>query len=129
MNHAKSKYFLEIPRINGKLPIPDGVKDFYVGRDEIQGCATKSLPDLNAYNNISKVRKDGSGKVIKEHFIIHIDGDKFTVEDQHSTNGTYLGTTKLQGAGPQLLKKGDKIILPIEEFGKMVQLEILFKKS
>ena len=25
---AKSKYFLEMPRINGKLPIPDGVKDF-----------------------------------------------------------------------------------------------------
>ena len=123
---VSSKAFFDITRIGGTLNIPDQ-PDFYIGRDEIQGCATKALPDLNAYNNLSKVRKDPSGKVFKEHFIIHNKGNDYTIEDLHSTNGTYLGTTKLQGAGPQPLKDGDKVILPIEEFGKLVQLELIFK--
>jgi pSer/pThr/pTyr-binding forkhead associated (FHA) protein len=114
---------LDIPQIGGKLYIDLGQPQMRIGRDEIQGCATKALPDLNAYKNISRVRPNS------EHFIIHIAGGKVSIEDLHSTNGTYLGTTKLQGLPPQALKEGDKIILPIEEFGKMVQLELFFKEK
>jgi pSer/pThr/pTyr-binding forkhead associated (FHA) protein len=111
------------------LNIFDNNTVFYFGRDEIQGCATKALPDLNAYNNISKVRKDGNGKVTKSHFLIHVDKNDISIEDITSTNGTYLGTMKLQGNPPQKLKEGDKVILPVEEFGKMVQLELIFHKK
>lgn len=116
--------YLDIPSIGATIKIPSNVDKLRIGRDDIQGAATKSLPDLNAYKNISRKRENS------EHFIIHVDNDQFKIEDVHSTNGTYLGTTKLgQGVPPQPLKDGDKIIVPIEEFGKMVQLEIFFKKS
>ena len=114
--------YLEIPRIGAKIPIPSKDPDFRIGRDEIQAAATSALPDLNAYRNISRKRPNS------EHFIIHCQNGKYTIEDIHSTNGTYLGATKLgQGVAPQPLKDGDKIIIPIEELGKMVQLEILFR--
>ncbi len=112
--------YLDIPRIGGQLPISK--IPFRVGRNEIKAVATKDLPDLNAYKNISRKRTDS------EHFIIHEKDGMFTIEDIHSTNGTYLGTTKLgPGVPPQALRPGDKIIVPIEEFGRMVQLEIIFK--
>ena len=111
---------LEIPRIGAKIPINDN--PFQIGRLEIQNAATKDLPDLNAYKNISRRRADS------EHFIIHLENNQYLIQDIHSTNGTYLGSTKLgPGVPPQPLKNGDKIIVPIEEFGKMVQLEIFFK--
>ena len=43
---------IDIPRIGAKIYIPDG--DLTLGRREIQGAATKALPDLNAYNNLSR---------------------------------------------------------------------------
>ncbi|MHA1775885.1 MAG: hypothetical protein DRO88_03720 [Promethearchaeia archaeon] len=119
-----SSAYLEIPRIGAKIMIPPNVSRFRIGRDDIQGAATQALPDLNAYKNISRKRENS------EHFIIHYQNGQYSVEDIHSTNGTYIGTMKL-GAGvpPQPLKDGDKIIVPIEEFGKMVQLEIIFRKT
>lgn len=120
-NEGNKPYF-EIPRIGGKLIINQ--TPFRVGRNEIKEIATKDLPDLNAYKNISRKRAES------EHFIIHEKNGNYLIEDIHSTNGTYLGTTKLgPGVPPQQLKNGDKIIVPIEEFGKMVQLEIFFKLS
>jgi FHA domain len=118
----------DIPDIAGKLYIPLDKPSFHIGRDEIQGVATKALPDLNAYKNISRARSNNTG-VYSEHFIIHVNQGKCSIEDQHSTNGTYLGTMKLKGMPAQPLKDGDKVILPIEEHGKMVQLEIFFKSS
>jgi len=119
--------YFEISQIAGKLYLGnDAIKSY--GREEIQGIATKALPDLNAYNNISRVRKDQSGKAYSEHFIIHCANGEYKIEDLHSTNGTYLNNTKLKGLPPQPLKEGDKVILPIEEFGKMVQLEMVFHK-
>ncbi len=116
--------YLEIPRIGAKIMIPPTSNQLRLGRDEIQGAATKALQDLNAYKNISR-KRDNS-----EHFIINLQNGIYSVEDIHSTNGTYLGTTKLgPGVPSQPLKDGDKIIVPIEEFGKMVQMEIFFRKS
>ncbi|MHA1585648.1 MAG: FHA domain-containing protein [Promethearchaeota archaeon] len=112
--------YLEIPRIGAKLIINEN--PFRIGRDEIQGAATKALPDLNAYRNISRKRPTS------EHFIIHNNANQYSIEDTHSTNGTYVGTTKLgPGVPPQPLRDGEKIIIPIEEFGKMVQLEVFFR--
>lgn len=118
-----SSAYLEIPRIGAKIMIPPNTSRFRIGRDDIQGAATQALPDLNAYKNISRKRENS------EHFIIHYQNGQYSVEDIHSTNGTYIGTMKLgPGVPPQHLKDGDKIIVPIEEFGKMVQLEIIFRK-
>lgn len=113
--------FLEIAQIGGKIDIPEG--ELRLGRDEIQGVATIALPDLNAYKNISRKRSSS------EHFIIKKSGDVVTIEDRGSTNGTYMGTEKITGSSPRTLKDGDKIVLPIEEHGKMVQLEMIFKKK
>ncbi|WP_457556624.1 FHA domain-containing protein [Candidatus Harpocratesius sp.] len=117
-----STAYLEIPRIGAKIMIPPNVSRFRIGRNEIQGAATQALPDLNAYKNISRKRENS------EHFIIHYQNGQYSIEDIHSTNGTYIGTMKLgPGVPPQPLKDGDKIIVPVEEFGKMVQLEIFFR--
>jgi hypothetical protein len=125
---AKKGGFFEIPQNGGKLYLGDNPKSHY-GREEIQGIALKALPDLNAYNNISRVRKDQSGATYSEHFIIHFKDGIYSIEDLHSTNGTYLNNTKLKGLPPQPMKDGDKVILPIEEKGKMVQLEMIFHKE
>jgi len=109
------------------VPNPDNPDEYHIGREEIQGVATNALPDLNAYNNISKVRQDGQGNYTKEQFINYNSNGEYKIEDKRSTNGTYLGTTKLQGMPPQPLKDGDKIIIPVEEGGKLVQLEVIFK--
>ena len=125
---VQSGSYFEIPPIAGKLYLGADKPLKSYGREEIQGVATKALPDLNAYNNISRVRKDQSGNSYSEHFIIHYEKGEYKIEDLHSTNGTYLNNTKLKGLPPQPLKEGDKVILPIEEFGKMVQMEMIFHK-
>lgn len=117
---SSANAYLEIPSIGGKLPIQEG--ELRIGRDEIQGIATISLPDLNAYKNVSRKRENS------EHFIIRNNNGNITIEDRGSTNGTYLGTDKITGTGPHSLKDGDKFIIPIEENGRMVQLEIILHK-
>ena len=92
-----------------------------IGRDEIQGVAKTALPDLNAYKNISR-KRDNS-----EHFIIRNQNGNVQIEDRGSTNGTYIGSEKITGTGPRDLKDGDSFILPVEEFGKMVQLDLIFR--
>ncbi len=110
---------LEISKIGGKIFIPEG--ELRIGRDEIQGAAKIALPDLNAYKNISR-KRDNS-----EHFIIKNQNGNIKIEDRGSTNGTYIGSEKITGTGPRDLKDGDSFILPVEEFGKMVQLDIIFR--
>ena len=110
---------LDIPKIGGKIFIPEG--ELRIGRDEIQGAAKNALPDLNAYKNISR-KRDNS-----EHFIIKNQNGNVKIEDRGSTNGTYIGSEKITGTGPRDLKDGDSFILPVEEFGKMVQLDITFR--
>ena len=110
---------LEISKIGGKIFIPEG--ELRIGRDEIQGAAKIALPDLNAYKNISR-KRDNS-----EHFIINNQNGNVKIEDRGSTNGTYIGSEKITGTGPRDLKDGDSFILPVEEFGKMVQLDIIFR--
>ncbi len=111
--------YLEIPKIGGRIDIPEG--ELRLGRDEVQGVATIALPDLNAYKNISRKR------ATSEHFLLRKNGNVVTIEDRGSTNGTYMGSEKITNAGPRTLKNGEKIVLPIEEHGKMVQLEMIFK--
>ncbi len=76
---------------------------------------------MNAYKNISR-KRDNS-----EHCIIKNQNGNVKIEDRGSTNGTYIGSEKITGTGPRDLKDGDSFILPVEEFGKMVQLDITFR--
>jgi hypothetical protein len=121
--------YLEISQIGGIINLPLKQTTFYIGKDEIKSVASKSLPDPKAYESISRVQRDPKGNVIKEHFLLNNSNGSFTIEDRHSTNGTYIGSTNLKGAKPYKLKDGDQIILPVQEKGKLISLIIVFHLS
>lgn len=54
-----------------------------------------------------QIRLQGSG-ISKEHIEINVIGDKVTLTDLRSSNGTYLNGVRVKGA---LLKLGDKILI------------------
>lgn len=120
--------FLEIPKISGKIIIPNDQNIIYIGKREIKESVTKSLGDPLALDSISSVRRDkNSGAVIKQQFILTKKGDKYYIEDPNSSNGTFLGSVNLKQSPPVILKDGDEIIVPIEENGKLIQLKIYFQ--
>jgi pSer/pThr/pTyr-binding forkhead associated (FHA) protein len=59
--------------------------------------------------------------VSRHHAAIHLDGDTVTIEDLGSTNGTFLGDTRLVPGQPYPLRSGDEIRL-----GKMVILFVYY---
>jgi Zn-dependent protease/pSer/pThr/pTyr-binding forkhead associated (FHA) protein len=118
--------YLEIPEIGGIIELSSKIDVFYIGKDEIKSVASKPLADPSAYDSISRVHKDASGKTIKEHFIIYNNHGKYSIEDKHSTNGTFVGSVSLKGKNSQPLKNGDKIILPVQSKGKLVSLNVIF---
>ena len=119
--------YLEIPKIAGKIEIPNDQKIMYIGKREIKNSIVKNLSDPRAFDSISSVRTDkDTGAVIKQQFIISKVKDNYYIEDPNSSNGTYLGGSKLKQNPPVPLKNGDEIIVPIEENGKLIQLKIYF---
>lgn len=118
---------LEIPQLGAKLYIPSNQAEFHVGKDDIKKAATIQQADPSSFDSISSVKVDPSGKIIKEHFIIHIQNGSFSIEDQHSTNGTYFGSKSLKGLPPQKLKDGDQFVIPIQQQGKLTSLIVIFR--
>lgn len=121
----KSAY-LFIPEIKGTIQLStEGVN--HIGKREIVNSATVPIK-TNEFSTISSVRTDNLGEVIKEQFSIKFNTqqNQFLIEDRNSSNGTYLGEINLKQTGVQILNPGDKIIVPIEREGKLVQLEIIF---
>jgi Zn-dependent protease len=119
--------YLEIQQINGKIHLPSDETVFHIGKQDIQACGSAPLPDPKGFSSISSMRKNASGDVIKEQFIITNNNGSYTIQDLHSTNGTYIGSLDLKKSGTQPIKDGELIVLPIEEHGKLVQLKIYFK--
>ncbi|MHA1775376.1 MAG: hypothetical protein DRO88_06520 [Promethearchaeia archaeon] len=124
----KSAY-LSIPEIKGKILLsPVGIN--HIGKREIINCATVPIKPQE-FSTLSSVRTDNQGEIIKEQFSIQYNSTKkqYYIEDRNSSNGTYLGNLNLKQTGIQLLNPGDKIIVPLERKGKLVQLEIIFQKE
>ncbi|MHA1718234.1 MAG: site-2 protease family protein [Promethearchaeota archaeon] len=120
--------FLEIPKIAGKIKIPNDLNIIHIGKKEIKNSVVNQLTDPNALDSISSVRTDkDTSAVIKQQFIISKVKNNYFIEDQNSTNGTYLGNINLKQSPPVQLKNGDEIIVPIEENGKLIQLKIYFR--
>ena len=119
--------YLEIPKIAGKIEIPNDQKIIYIGKREIKNCIVKNLSDPRAFDSISSVRTDkDTGAVIKQQFIISKVKDNYYIEDPNSSNGTYLGGANLKQNPPVPLKNGDEIVVPIEENGELIQLKMYF---
>ncbi|UYP45892.1 hypothetical protein NEF87_002177 [Candidatus Lokiarchaeum ossiferum] len=118
--------YLEIPKIGGKILLPQNQHVFHIGKKDIKKSATLSV-DPALFSAISSVRKDPkTGSYVKQQFIISLRGDRYYIEDLNSTNGTYLGNLNLKQTTPQLLKNGDKIIVPVEENGTLIQMDLIF---
>src|SRR5512136_2061716 len=118
--------YLVIPRLKGRIDLTSPV--IYLGKKEIQQADNTHMSSA-FFDAISSVKQDVSGKVIKEQCILRLHQGKYTVEDLHSTNGTYLGSTNLKYSPPVTLKDGDQIIIPVEENGQLVQLILEFHGS
>ncbi len=115
--------YLAIPRLKGRIDLSNPV--IYLGKKEIQQADKTNMPS-SFFDAISSVKQDPSGKVIKEQCILRLNQGKYTIEDLHSTNGTYLGSTNLKHSPPVTMKDGDQIIIPVEEKGQLVQLILEF---
>jgi len=119
--------YLEIPKIAGKIEIPNDQKIKHIGKREIKNCVVKQLSDPRAFDSISSVRTDkDTGAIIKQQFIISKVKDKYFIEDSNSSNGTYLRGANLKQKPPAPLRNGDEIIVPIEENGELIQLKLYF---
>jgi len=78
-----------------------GKTEFLVGRtDPPSGVFTDV--DLTPY-------KAEEGGVSRRHAIVRIAGNQVTIEDQNSTNFTYVNKQRLQPKVPQVLNDGDEI--------------------
>ena len=119
--------YIEIPKIAGKIEIPNDQKLTYIGKREIKNSVVKSLSDPKALDSISSVRTDkDTGAIIKQQFIISKVNDKYFIEDPNSSNGTYLENLNLKQNPPTQLKNGAEIVVPIEENGELIQLKMYF---
>ena len=119
--------YLEIPKIEGKIEIPNDQNIIHIGKREIKNCVVKQLSDPRAFDSISSVRTDkDTGAIIKQQFIISKVKDKYFIEDPNSSNGTYLRDVNLKQKPPAPLRNGDEIIVPIEENGELIQLKMYF---
>jgi Zn-dependent protease len=122
---SQLKAFLEIPHINGIIVLIDG--NNHIGKDSIRNSTKKSL-DVSSLTPISRIKRDPkTNRITKEQFIIFKKNGQFYIEDQHSTNGTYLGEINLKQNPPQLLHDGSLIILPMDAKGKLTQLKVYFR--
>lgn len=94
---------IHITQDNQQFPFPVGKETLLVGRlDNNRGI----YPDID----LSPFDKDG--KVSRRHAIIHRTGDKISVEDLSSTNGTYINRgDRLQPKKTYQLNSGDELCL------------------
>ncbi len=88
----------KIPIIMCILTGPDGV-EINITKNETLGRA-----ELSRF-----VSPDKTTLISRQHFTIFIDGTKFYIEDEDSTNGTMLNNVELKDMGRQELKDGDEI--------------------
>jgi hypothetical protein len=69
-------------------------------------------PDTGAFPEVDLEADDPEAKISRRHALIRVDGEKLTIEDIGSLNGTYVNRQpRLTAGSPQDLKDGDEIII------------------
>jgi len=69
-------------------------------------------PETGAFPEVDLEADDPEAKISRKHALIRVVGDKLTIEDIGSLNGTYVNRgTRLTVGTPQDLKNGDEIII------------------
>jgi hypothetical protein len=98
---AKLKLIRGGNRPGHEFPLEEG--DNVVGRWD---------PDTGAFPEVDLEADDPEAKISRKHALIRVDGNKITIEDIGSLNGTYVNRgTRLTVGTPQDLKNGDEIII------------------
>jgi hypothetical protein len=69
-------------------------------------------PETGAFPEVDLEADDPEAKISRKHALIRLDGDKITIEDIGSLNGTYVNRQPRLAVGtPYELKDGDEIII------------------
>jgi hypothetical protein len=69
-------------------------------------------PETGAFPEVDLEADDPEAKISRKHALIRVDGEKLTIEDIGSLNGTYVNRQpRLTVGNPQDLKDGDEIII------------------
>ncbi len=69
-------------------------------------------PETGAFPEVDLEADDPEAKISRKHALIRVDGNKLTIEDIGSLNGTYVNRQpRLAVGSPQDLKDGDEIII------------------
>ena len=124
-SHAKIRAFLDIPDIQGKIALTGEIT--YIGKLTIRNSTNKAL-DAAFLSPISRIKKDPqTDRILKQQCMITFQNGQFYIEDQNTTNGTYLNGENLKLTTPQLLRNGSQIIIPVEKNGQLNQLKLIFR--
>jgi hypothetical protein len=98
---AKLKLIRGGNRPGHEFPLEDG--NNLVGRWD---------PETGAFPEVDLEADDPEAKISRKHALIRIDGERLTIEDIGSLNGTYVNRgTRLTVGTPQDIKNGDEIII------------------
>jgi pSer/pThr/pTyr-binding forkhead associated (FHA) protein len=68
-----------------------------------------SVPD-NIFPDVDLDAHDPDQIVSRRHAVITVSGDQYLIEDQRSTNGTWVNGQRLRPHTPQQLLHGDDIV-------------------
>jgi FHA domain len=69
-------------------------------------------PETGSFPEVDLDADDPEAKISRKHALIRLDGEKITIEDIGSLNGTYVNRQpRLQPGSPVELKSGDEIII------------------
>ena len=93
---------LIIPADNAVFDL-SGKTEFIIGRED---------PVSDIYPDVDLTPHGGEeGGVSRLHAKVYVEGEHFLVEDQNSTNYTFLNRQKLEANAPTPLKDGDELRL------------------
>lgn len=99
-----------IPRSARLIVIADGTTFDLAGKGEV--VVGRADPSSQSFPDIDLTPYGGEeGGVSRVHLRIRVQNDRFVVEDQKSSNFTYLNKQRLEPFSPAPLKSGDELRL------------------
>ena len=107
---------LNFPQIKQKITILSHEDIFHFGRNTILPLVNPANYDVEWLNSISRVQKDASRRIHRQHFMITKDSrGNYAIEDQNSRWGTWVNKHQIKGKGGIKLNNGDKIELMLSK--------------
>jgi FHA domain len=106
----------EVPHFKAKLKILRGVPEARKGHEfPLEGGQNfigRWDPETGSFPEVDLEQDDPEAKISRKHALIIIEGDKITIEDIGSLNGTYVNRgNRLIPGTPLELKPGDEVII------------------